>query len=347
MYRANIGKTGPELQMLMRDVLTTTTTRQLIFKIIVYYGFCSITMTVGNKFLVTKFHTPLTLSFVQVFIALLVLLYPNLRKNITYDSWYDIWRWTRSMSTTFLILLISSMFAMKHISLGTQILLRNLAPLFTAPLEKLFGEKTTNGYDAIIAMISIIPGTILYANEDIHFNHWGAFWISINLLTNSFQKLLQRQLVSSENSVQMSKMCMVFVNNLFSLVCLLPLVYYYEYNKIVNKKFGNIDIWYYGLLFVVSLVGICIGYVGIWAQENMSASSMLILVNSNKFIAIILGMIFLGDPHSLKAIIGCSLSILATIWYGYVKAVPSELSNTQLLLNLVMLFMLCCFCIMM
>jgi drug/metabolite transporter (DMT)-like permease len=237
------------------------------------------------------------------------------------------------------------MFAMKHISLGMQILLRNLAPLFTVPLEQIFGEETTNGYDSIIAIISIIPGTILYAKQDLNFNKWGIFWLNINIITNSFQKLLQRRLLSFNNGVNMSKMCMVLVNNLFSMIFLIPFIYLYEYNKIYKQHIWEVSIWYYGLLFLVSIMGICIGYAGISAQEIMSASSMLILVNSNKFVSIIIGMVFLSEPSSMKAIIGCILSILATIWYGYVKTVPSELSARQLCLQLSLLACLSILCL--
>ena len=103
-----------------------------IFKnisIVFLYSFCSFVMTIGNKILVSEFHVPLILSFIQVTCAIVIILIPTFFKQIKFESWYDVWRWSRSMSTTFLIILVSNMFAMKHISLGMQIILRNLNPV--------------------------------------------------------------------------------------------------------------------------------------------------------------------------------------------------------------------------
>lgn len=289
--------------------------------IIFLYSFCSFVMTIGNKFLVSEFRVPLILSFIQVVGAILIILLPTFFREIKFETWYDVWRWSRSMSTTFLLILVSNMFAMKHISLGMQIMLRNLNPIITVMFEKWFFKYSINFY-SLIALLSIVPGTISYAKGNFSYNYTGVFWISVNIISTSAQRIIQKMLLCEKNGVKMSKMSMTFFNNLFSSLFLIPLIYFYEYSYAFKTNIFDESNWSYTmiiLMFLTSVVGFFIGYVGISAQEIMSPSSMLVLVNSNKFLTILFAIYFMNENNSNKSIVGCILSLFSTCLYGYTQ----------------------------
>ena len=307
--------------------------------IIFLYSFCSFVMTIGNKFLVSEFSVPLILSFIQVVGAILIILFPTFFRQIKFETWYDVWRWSRSMSTTFLLILVSNMFAMKHISLGMQIVLRNLNPIITVIFDKWFFDYNTKFY-SLIALLSIVPGTILYAKGNFSYNYTGMFWISVNIISTSAQRIIQKKLLCEKNGVKMSKMSMTFFNNFFSLLLLIPLIYFYEYNYVFKTSIFYKKKWNHTmtvLMFLTSVVGFSIGYIGISAQEIMSSSSMLVLVNSNKFLTILFSIYFMNETSTLKSIVGCILSLLSTCCYGYIQLVDHTIDKKTMFLSSAML----------
>jgi len=308
------------------------------------YCCCSFIMTIGNKILVSNFRIPLILSFIQVTISF-IFSFCTIFGEINFESWHDVWRWVRSMSTSFLLILVSNMFVTDHVSLGTQILVRNLNPILTVFFEKIIYKYEINIY-SFISLMSIIPGTLIYMKEDIGLSHIGIFWMTLNTLATSFQRILQKELLSKKNGVKMSKMAMILFNNLFSLLFIIPFIYFYEYNGIFKLKIYYNSIWDYFLLvliFLTSVVGFFIGYLGIKAQEILSPSSMLVLVNSNKFAAILFSIMFMNEPRSAKSILGCTLSLFSTCWYGYLQTVDiNNKTDTQKKTILIFVLMFLC-----
>lgn len=224
---------------------------------------------------------------------------------------------------------------MKHISLGMQIMLRNLNPILTVIFEKYVFKHNINIY-SLIALLSIVPGTILYAKGNFSYNYTGMFWISVNIISTSAQRIIQKMLLCEKNGVKMSKMSMTFFNNLFSLLFLIPLIYFYEYNYAFKTSIFDKKKWDHTmtvLMFLTSVVGFCIGYMGISAQEIMSPSSMLVLVNSNKFLTVLFAIYFMNETSTLKSIVGCILSLLSTCLYGYIQSVDHAIDKKNMFLS--------------
>eukprot|EP00439_Symbiodinium_sp_Y106_P045493 s1175_g5.t1 len=69
------------------------------------------------------------------------------------------------------------------------------------------------------------------------------------------------------------------------------------------------------------VIGLSIGFTGIWAQSLISATSFLVMVNANKFV--IIGIEAFGMHTKVLShgqILGACLSILGGILYGKARS---------------------------
>merc|ERR1712087_905643 len=84
-----------------------------------------------------------------------------------------------------------------------------------------------------------------------------------------------------------------------------------------------------GMIWAVMgcIVGVGISYTGVWVQSLMTATSMLVLINANKFAILFLEVFVMKCKKPLGSfqIIGATVSILAAVLYGKAReAVEKE-----------------------
>jgi drug/metabolite transporter (DMT)-like permease len=69
-------------------------------------------------------------------------------------------------------------------------------------------------------------------------------------------------------------------------------------------------------LLASCVVGVAIGWSAYNVQQRVTATTMFVLTNSNKILVIAFGMVFMGDPASMHAVIGTTLALGGGIAYG-------------------------------
>merc|ERR1711988_1994774 len=72
----------------------------------------------------------------------------------------------------------------------------------------------------------------------------------------------------------------------------------------------------YVMLFLSCLVGVGIGWSAINAQQYVTATTMMVITNVNKFVVIFVGIAFMGEAKSPAAIIGCFVALGGGIFYA-------------------------------
>ena len=97
------------------------------------------------------------------------------------DGWR---RWALTVPALFVIMMLTSMVALKYVSVGTFVVVRNLGPLFTLLFEVAVHRPDALHCDArtIGSLVTVVAGVVLYEWNDLQFSGLGLMFLLLNLL---------------------------------------------------------------------------------------------------------------------------------------------------------------------
>ena len=72
-------------------------------------------------------------------------------------------------------------------------------------------------------------------------------------------------------------------------------------------------------LLISGIAGMAIGYTAINAQQYVSATTMLVITNLNKVVVVIVGVLFMHEPHGPVAMVGISIALAGGVWYALAR----------------------------
>ena len=70
------------------------------------------------------------------------------------------------------------------------------------------------------------------------------------------------------------------------------------------------------LLVATAICSMGLGWSALSLQKQISATSMIVVNNANKFVVILYGMIFLGESTRAPVVAGCCVAIIGSLLYG-------------------------------
>ena len=176
----------------------------------IFYMACSAGMSVFNKLAVRAFPLPITLVVIQMTFTLFAVIAQ--RQSIHIGSMRDALRWGMTVPMLFAAMLVSSMIAMEVNTLGTIVVFRNVAPIITLAIERLFRIPMQVSTETVAALLSIIVGVSLYHFHAISITTYGLLAITVNMAFAVFERLMQRHLMA-QAPVDISKPGMMLLNN--------------------------------------------------------------------------------------------------------------------------------------
>ncbi|CAK9048374.1 unnamed protein product [Durusdinium trenchii] len=300
--------------------------------------FCSVSMIVFNKLVITAFPFESTLTALQMAFTVLVLLaaFPFLHIG----SFRDALRWSL-VAPCFAGGLLTAMLALKHCTLTLVIVVRALTPIFTLLAESFNNGCKVNRQELLSILIAVL-GALLYTKE-LGFEHLvGVGWIFVNTCFSVLLRLLQRRMLAADQDpVDISKGGCSLINNAMGLLPLLATAYITgEFEEAPNQLalLSSQELIFMGISCVVAAA---ISYANIWCQSLISATSMLILVNLTRFLVILLDATLLHtDRLSTLQLLGALITVLGgalrftnaaavtvTVTFGAVHPVTSTVSS--------------------
>lgn len=299
---------------------------------------CSATMLIVNKLVVKHFSTPVLVVFAQNLMACLIVV-TVLFRSLHFGSRADAIRFAKVVPLMYAGMLCTSAIAQQFASLGLQIVIRNLAPLVTLPIERIFNEPIVTDVWTWASMFVILGGVILYVieslgaapyavpaarHQDLDTLLLGVLLMVANMVLAIVERLYQRKMLTIV-PVDVSKMGMVLLNNGVSLVPLSILIFpMEEWRPAKMEHWGTAgphgSTWLdYTLLIISGVCGVAIGWTSMNAQQYVTATTMLLITNLNKVVVIIFGMMFLAEPDGPFAIAGCAVALGGGVWYALVR----------------------------
>jgi drug/metabolite transporter (DMT)-like permease len=151
-------------------------------------------MSIFNKLAITALPLPITLVLIQMVFTVATTLAGWRAVHI--GSRRDALRWGCTVPVLFNAMLVSSMYAMRHNTLGTISVFRNVAPLITLCIERAFRVPIEIDRDTILSLLAILVGVVLYHFTAIHISSLGLTAICVNIVFAVLERLLQRHLLS-------------------------------------------------------------------------------------------------------------------------------------------------------
>ena len=305
---------------------------------IVGYTLCSASMMIVNKHVVRFYKLPLTVLLIQMLFATVVL-GTCLRHTLAFGTTRDVLRWARAVPPLFTLMLGSGMLALRFASMGAVVVGRNVTPLLSLALEAaLLRERPRATACEWATLVFVLSGAIVYIHADIGAatSVAGVAFIALNVVAATSERLVQRHLMAVD-PVSTNKNAMLFINNAIGALIVglaVPLVPTSSHGTPEPQTWAalaltpNVDpseiTFNHFMLLLSCIVGIAIGAAGLHVQSRVSATSFLVLVNLNKVLVVVFGVVVFGEAHTAPAVLGMVASLLGGAAYAALQVLDDE-----------------------
>lgn len=195
-------------------------------------------------------------------------------------------------------MLLTNMLALKHCTLTLVIVCKTMSPIVTLMVESFYAKVQVN-LQMVASLLIMLLGAVLYTRE-LKVEHLvGVRWLTVNVSFSVLTRLLQRRLLA-DNRIDISKSGCSLISNALGILPLILTAYLtgeLEADAAPQKltSLSNLDMFF---IIVSCVVGLGINYTTIWCQSLISATSMLVLINANRFVVILIEAFLLHHQTS-------------------------------------------------
>lgn len=280
---------------------------------------CSVGMMLFNKMALFYFQEQCTLVGLQMIFTVLCML-TVCRKSLHIGSWWDALLWTRDVPF-FVGVLLTSMFALKHSPMSLVVVFRVLAPLASLMAERFFPTPLQVSSAMVLSIGVMIFGCALYASGIHASSLVGIGYVALNVAFSLGDRLVQRlMLAKDQQPVDISVSGCAFLNNLLGMIPIVALAFALGEVSRLPVAFNEMPLMGYVWIALSCVAGLGISYLGFVVTSMVSATSVLVLVNVNKFVIIFIEYFFLSTKR-LNAIQigGAFVTILGGACYGHAR----------------------------
>lgn len=277
----------------------------------------SVTMTVGNKYVMKKWDFANTLTLMQNGLAVAYLgagRYAGMMdmKPFAAQQWKVF-----AVSSFFLAMqILTSLKALPFVAIATVVTFRNTCTVVIAMIDyTFFGTKFSQPQIWALAVTTV--GMILYAIQDINFNLMGYLWLtgnSVATIINTFWNKFYITHYTKELKIQTS-----YGVSFIQQVETLPIVFVLA---LANNEgnaftmFAPLDMSAKLMVFATCLGGILIGIAYPKCFSLVSGTSVVVASTANKAVSILIGMWMFGTRLSGVQVIGLLICISGSLWYA-------------------------------
>lgn len=278
------------------------------------YGTCSWGMSVVNKALVVALDAPTLVTGAQMVMTTIGTLV--LARSQLGGPRKEIMRWS-FVPFIFFGILVSSFFAYKYLTLSMLMIIRNVSPLITLPIEYAVmpAEKCPNvNKMMIVALLLGMVATLVYC-EQLTISLLGCFFALLNLVLAITDRVVQRRLLTTDCQNLTTEMAMFLNNSIGMIPTVIMALALGEFAKV------NLKVWFCSVTTIILLLsgvigtGIC--YFALAAQREITATSFFVLQNAVRMAVVLVGVVVFLDPIGFPwQVTGLALSFMAALWYG-------------------------------
>lgn len=278
----------------------------------------SVTMTVGNKYVMKAWGDfANTLTLLQNGSAVL---YLAISRHVGFLEMkpFTGQQWKVFAVTAFFLTMqiFTSLKALPYVAIATVVVFRNTCTVIIAIIDYcFFGNKFNKMQIASLSTTTI--GMLVYAGQDINFDHVGYLWLvgnSVATIANIFWNKVFITKYTKELKIQTS-----YGVSLIQQLETLPIVFVLA---AVNGE-GGAYMEYKPLDMAAKLTilatcagGVLIGIAYPKCFSLLSGTSVVVASTANKAVSIVIGMVLFGTRLSATQVLGLSICIGGSLWYA-------------------------------
>lgn len=277
----------------------------------------SVTMTVGNKYVMKQWDFANTLTLLQNGTAVA---YLGIGRYINYLDMkpFAAQQWkVFAVSSFFLAMqILTSLKALPYVAIATVVAFRNTCTVVIAIIDYFFFGNKFN-QNQIFSLGITTMGMILYAMQDINFNAMGYLWLvgnSIATIVNTFWNKFYITHYTKELKIQTS-----YGVSFIQQVETLPIVFVLAAANHEGGAFGEMSglpVSGKAMIFATCLGGILIGIAYPKCFSLVSGTSVVVASTANKAVSILIGMYLFGTRLSSLQVVGLLICIAGSLWYA-------------------------------
>jgi drug/metabolite transporter (DMT)-like permease len=277
----------------------------------------SVTMTVGNKFVMKQWNFANTLTFMQNGTAVLYLGAGRHFQMLEMKP-FAMQQWkVFAVSSFFLAMqILTSLKALPFVAIATVVAFRNTCTVVIAIIDYFF-FGTKFGQAQVWALALTTLGMIVYAIQDVNFNLVGYLWLvgnSVATIINTFWNKFYITHYTKELKIQTS-----YGVSFIQQTETLPIVLFLALANNESEAFGEFGPLPFSakfMIFCTCLGGILIGIAYPKCFSLVSGTSVVVASTANKAVSILIGMWLFGTRLSGLQVIGLLICIAGSLWYA-------------------------------
>lgn len=277
----------------------------------------SVTMTVGNKYVMKQWDFANTLTLLQNGFAVAYLGVGKMTNQMEMKP-FAAQQWkVFAVSSFFLAMqILTSLKALPFVAIATVVAFRNTCTVVIAIIDYMFfGNKFSQPQVYSLALTT--AGMILYAIQDINFNLVGYLWLvgnSVATIINTFWNKFYITHYTKELKIQTS-----YGVSFIQQVETLPIVFVLavaNHEGAAFSEMGGLEGSGKAMIFATCLGGILIGIAYPKCFSLVSGTSVVVASTANKAVSILIGMWLFGTRLSGLQIVGLLICIAGSLWYA-------------------------------
>jgi GDP-mannose transporter len=291
------------------------------------YSVSGTLLTLVNKVAIQMFPHGCLLIMIQNAMTILLLLLTTACCTGTFGklarpSMAQLARWS-PLSCLFVLMLLSSLMALKHISAVSLVVLRNLTTIVVAMGERyILGARFSR--PAVATLWGMLFGAAIYGASDLLFDAKGYAWLLTNIVASSTYQIYVKALAKDES---LSPLDMSFISNVISVpvlaVCSVLLREMASRESVALALASLVRPATVGVVFASGFLGYALSTSAFLLNTLVSATTIMVINNANKFAVILLSEMFMERSLGIMSTAGT----LIVLYFAYMYSSTPKPSN--------------------
>jgi len=277
----------------------------------------SVTMTVGNKYVMKQWDYANTVTLLQNGTAVLYLGLGAWQGFLEMKPFSMLqWRVFLGSALFLTVQILTSLKALPLVAIATVVAFRNMCTVIIAIIDYFcYGTKFSS--NMVFALLVTTIGMIIYASRDVNYDPMGYFWLvgnSIATIASTFWNKVFITKYTRELKIQTS-FGVSFIQQLETLPIVFCLAVFNNEGG-AAKELLPLPMITKLVLLATCLGGVLIGMAYPKCFSLISGTSVVVASTANKAVSILLGMYIFGTVLSGIQIMGLCVCIGGSLWYA-------------------------------
>eukprot|EP01039_Chlorochromonas_danica_P011467 gene11467-12826_t len=295
------------------------------------FSLVSVAMVLINKYITLSVPSSLRDQMPNVFVVWFQCLFAVLLLHLlslagTVDlpvlDWPTVKHWL-PINLLFIGMLLTSFLSFVYLNVPMITIIKNLTNVFTVSGDYYFFKEEVSLY-TVVSIVLMIIGAVMAGINDLEFSFIGYFWVGMNTFFTASYILYMRH-VTTTSSVKLSKIAMVYYNNVLSSVLMFPLFLLSgDVHSLTNPLIFNPNFLH--LNAISGALGLGLNFSSLWCVGASGATTYAVVGSLCKVPVTALGFLLFDTALTRQGMVFVVFGTIGGLLYGWSKLPKVSLS---------------------